>query len=91
MDSILSIKGTAKHGADYQFHIEMTDGGETVECVVTAAELTTYSGFQRAILSRLGRLFRDDDFATPRLGAGYWQDEVQRHLDASRKAGRATE
>lgn len=86
MDSIISIKGTAERGADYQFRVEMTDGKETITCVVTAAELTTYSGFQRAILSRLGRLFRDDDFATPRLGAGYWQDEVQRHLEASREA-----
>lgn len=91
MDSITKIEGTAKHGADYQFRVEMTDGTETIECVVAASELTSYSAFQRAILSRLGRLFRDDDFATPRLGASYWQDEVQRHLDASRKAGRATE
>jgi hypothetical protein len=85
MHSILSIKGTADRGADYKFVVEMTDGKRTVSCVVTSAELTTYPGYQRAVLGRIGELFRDDTFATPRLGAGYWQDEIERHLSDNRK------
>ncbi|RIK75386.1 MAG: hypothetical protein DCC68_21290 [Planctomycetota bacterium] len=85
MDSILSVKGTAERGADYQFRVAMTDGKVTVECTVTAAELTTYSGFQRAVLSRYGVYFRNDDFEASRgRGAAAWRDEVEWQL--SRKS-----
>jgi hypothetical protein len=79
MHSIVSIEPQATDN-ELRFRVTMTDGTATVICSVDAANLQAYPRFQRAILAKMGVLFRDDTFALPRLGAGYWLDEIERHL-----------
>ena len=77
LTQILSI-ARRKTDRGYRFTCELAGGGDKLTVEVSAAELQSYSQFQRAVASRSGAWFRDESYETRRgRGAELWAADIE--------------
>ncbi len=80
---ITTVKPVKSKSGNFKFLVGFDDG---TEIEVSAAEIQTARGFQRAVLSKLGKIFHAHIDPWDQDKQGIWERSIARHMIEEKRA-----